>query len=251
MANYKCPISFFDYDRISDTLMYFDEVYTLKFNVNLSRKRYGSEDRMFFSREVIYPSKFMNQDYSRTIRRDLNFFFSIDCKLDYRNSVVLRPADVYNLQSIIHDKVFPWLIGDKIKFGVTSDKKLILKGKYTEVKFIIDEYKYLSFIPIVIEYPDGTRTPGVRMFVNSPEVYTDYDTQKLVNFYQLLTHTDMYAVACSMINYVKMAPYGVNVYDTSGANEEAKPYQGTGEWNNTSINRNDSGGRNFFQKMKE
>lgn len=248
MGNYTCPISFFDYDRISDTLMYFDDIYTLKFNVNLSRKKFGSEDRVFFSREIVYPSKFMNQDYSRSIKRDLNFFFSIDSKLDYRNNVILRSSDVYTLQIIIHDKVFPWVIGDKIKFGVTSDQKLILKGRYTPVKYIIDEYRYLEFIPIVIEYPDGTRAPGIRMFINSPEVYTDFETQKLIQFYQLLVQTDMYAVACSLINYVKMQPYGVNVYDTQGANEEAKPYQGIGEWKNNQFSKNDNGGKNFFQK---
>ena len=250
MGNYHCPISFYDYDRISDTLLYFDDVYSLRFVVNLSRKKYGSNDRVFFSREIVYPSKFMNQDNSRTIKRDLNFFFSIDSKIDYRNSVVLRPPDVYTLQYIIHEKVLPWVIGDKIKFGFTSDKKLILKGRFSEERCVMDEYRYLGFIPIVIEYPDGTRAPGVRMYVNSPETFVDYETHKLIHFYQLLANTDMYAVACSLINFVKSAPYGVNEFNTNGANEEAKPYQGLGEWKNDRYNKPDNGGKSFFQKKE-
>ena len=39
---------------------------------------------------------------------------------------------------------------------------------------------------------------------------------KFMGFYNILSKTDMYSVACALTNYVKTPPYGVNVYTNQG-----------------------------------
>ena len=205
-------IQFQDYDRISDLLLYLSDTITLNFTVALSRK---SKDggRAFFQYESEYDSKYIGQLKSRSIKRQMNFYFTIDNKNDFGNGFILRPQDVIIVLKVIEDQLLPLYFDPKKRIYKVIENKLIIKGEFNPIVYAQSEYKFISFVPIVCEYNDGFKE-GVRLTVNSD--YVDIDIDKLMGFYYILKNTDMYSVACSMVTYVKQPPYGVNTFKGGG-----------------------------------
>lgn len=209
-------INFSDYDRITDVLMYLSNEITLNFTVTLSRKN-KSGQRMFFQFETEYSSKYIGTDVARSIKRNMNFYFVIDNKTFFAGGFILKPQDVIILLKIIEDQIIPWYFGTKRIFSLTKDgSKLIIKGKFHPIYYTQSQDKYLRFDPFVYTYEDETCKEGIRMYLNSDSDWVDMDIDKFMGFYYILKNTDMYSAACSMTNYVKCPPYGVNVFRQAG-----------------------------------
>ena len=154
-------IQFTDYDRITDILMYLSNNITLNFNVVLSRKDKTGK-RSFFHYETEYPSKYLGVNTGRGIKRNMNFYFTLDNKNDFANGFILRPQDVMLLNMLIEKQVLPWFF-DPIKriFSITKDgERLIIKGEFEPINYTQSEYKYISFVPIIYTYEDGTFKPN-------------------------------------------------------------------------------------------
>lgn len=225
--NKNSPIEFLDYDRISDILIYFSQDISLKFNVHLGKKDKDGH-RRFFHRETRYQSKYSNVGPVVSIKRDMNFYFSIDDNRNYLNGVMIGIQDIYLFKMLVDTNILPWFIGNKNIFGThPDDGSIIIKGKWKPQQFILSDYKYLEFMPIVLLYDDEKSNYGIRMIINNPENFVDMDLNKFLAFYTILTTTDMYAVASSMIDYVKNGPYGINMYnmvDDNGYNKPTKNF---------------------------
>lgn len=219
------PIHFYDYDKISDTLMYFSNDVTLKFNVVLAKKTSGGS-RKFFSREVVYNNKNYNgNDLVGSVKRDLNFYYSIEIYQDFKSSVVLRPNDVALLQMVLNRSILPWYVGNKRIFGLSPENKMSIRGKWSEIKFNLSDYKYMSFLPIVFGYGDETDAEGIRIVLNSPSTFVDTDINSFMKFYYIICNTDMYACANSMINYLTaQESQGINQYQFDGSRSSIKDY---------------------------
>ena len=214
MANH---IDFTDYDRVVDNIFYFTQNISMSFTVVMSRKNQSNNHRMFFQYETEYSSKYSDTNIGRSIKRNINYYYTIDNKNDFANGFILRPQDVELMCMVIGNQIMPWLIGNKRIFGITKDKsRLIIKGEFSPVIYAQSEYKYLKFVPIVVTFEDGTYKEGIRMYLNSDSEFADMDLDKFLGLYHILRTTDMYAVACSMLNYAKMPPYGVNTFRMSG-----------------------------------
>ncbi len=212
------PIVYLDYDRISDILIYFSKEITLKFNVSLANKDKDGR-RRFFHREAIYQSKYSNVGEVISIKRELNFYFSIDDSRNFQNGVMIGVQDVFLFKILADKNIIPWYIGNRSIFSTSPDDgSIILTGKYKPQQFVLSDYKYLEFLPIVIRYEDGKTSFGVRMNINNPENYVDMDLNKFLAFYHIITNTDMYVAACSMVNYVKTQPYGINTFSFESNN---------------------------------
>lgn len=204
-------ILFVDYDKITDIIMYFNSTVTFNFSVNLSRKNKNNEVVNYHS-ECKYTSEYLNKDcYS--IKRVIDCYFLINDMKDYKNSIIIRPKDIIMLKMLISDMIIPWFIGSKRVFSFDNNKRLILKRKYHRAQFPVSDYKYISFIPIVLDYEDGTTKEGIRMELNSSDNYIDLDINKFLEFYYFISETDMYNAAINLLNYIVSVPHGVNMYD--------------------------------------
>ena len=232
-------IDYTEYDRITDTLMWLSDNISLNFTVGLSRKTKTGE-RAFYH----YETKYGSDKYGtplRSIKRQISYAFTIDCKDDFLAGMMLRPQDVELIVRIIDKKVFPWYFGDnkQLAFKVIDDK-LVLK-EFTPVPFVQDS-KWLSFQPAIYVDPyTELESRGIRM-----ELYSGYSwimpIDKFMGFFHIISTSDMYGIACNMCNYVKMQPYGVNVYSNQGLGASPNGSNSTVDeaWKNITMNMNNN-----------
>lgn len=238
-------VQFQDYDRIVDILMYLSKDITLNFNVNLSKKSVNNE-RMFFHYETEYNSKYYGVDKGHTIKRNMVYFFTLDDKTNFLNSFIMRPQDVALILLGIDQNVLPWFMGKTRIYSIIEDK-LVITGKFKSFDYIENENKYISLHPLVISYEDGTFKEGVRIYINTQSVYVDIDLDKFMGFYYTLKNTDMYSVACSMVTYVKTAPYEVNTFRLAGLGGGMVQDR----WNEGETINNSKGTNDFLNSVKK
>lgn len=241
----ESPIMYLDYDRISDVLLYLTTNITLKFNVKLSfADKFGH--RKSFHRESVFESKFSNVKDGYNIKRDVSFYWSIDDASNFNNGIMITIKDIFFFKLFVENKILPWYIGKTCIYGTSpDDNKIIIKGKFKPEQFVLSDYKYMEFIPIVLNYDNGRTTDyGIRIIINNPNNFIDINFNTFVAMYQLIAFTDPYAVASSMINYVKMPPYAQNVFDVraGGYVEETIVDKGRYGGNSGSV-------KNFFDKI--
>ncbi len=204
-------MDFTEYDRITDTLMYLSDNLSLNFTVSLSRKSKTGE-RLFYQ----YESKYGSDKYGvplRSIKRNMNFSFVLDCKNDFTSGILLRPQDVELLVRLIELRVLPWFLSENTSvFKVIDDKITIMQ--YEPVSYVQDN-KYISFEPDIAIDRNELENRGIRITIQSGE-FAIVPVDQFMGFYNILRNTDMYAVACSMCNYAKTKPYGINVFTSQG-----------------------------------
>lgn len=236
-------IDFTDYDRITDTLYWLSSNITLNFTVTLSKgDKFGKRNHFHYESE--YQSKYSDVQKARSIKRNMNFYFTLDNKNDFANGFILRPQDIYFLSESIKKIIYPWFFGDSRIYGIVDDK-LYIKGTYVPLTYAQNDYKYISFVPIIFKNEDGSFREGIHMYLNNESEFADMDIDKFFGFYQIISTTDMYSVACSLINYVKIPPHGVNIFRPVGL--------GSGGGITTNDNWNDNkpvSAKNFLNNLK-
>lgn len=199
-------ISFMDYEKISDDLCFLGRGIILRFNVQLAHKN-KDKTRDYSIKEFRYSSsKYINKNNLITVRRSFDYYLSIDISNDFANSVIIKPKDMFNLQSKLN-AVCNWF---STLFKI-KDGKLIISGKFKNIKVsnLIDN-KYIEFEPVVINYEDNTCTSGVRIYVNSSDIFADIDVDKFMGIVYTITKLDMYQCALSIIASIPFEP-GQNV----------------------------------------
>ena len=202
--------NFLFYDRITDTIMYLSDSIMLEFIVVLGYKK-KDNTKAFFHSEWEKISSYRLEDVSRTIRRrPKRFYYSLTVRDSFDASIALKPEDVYILNKTIDDKVLPWFFGNTRIFDIIEDK-LIIKGEYKPYIYPQSEYKYLTIVPVVLDMGNGQYKEGVRMYLSSKNIFCDITIDTFLGFIFILKNTDMYNLCSSMMNYVKMAPYGINM----------------------------------------
>ena len=225
----KEAIYFFeDYEKISDTLMYFDRTHILKFNVSLATKDKEGH-RWFFHKESVYNNdKYTdpNRDLV-SIRRNMTFYFSIDDTEDYKRGILIGIQDKPFLLQLM-DNVISWFTTNPI-FDIKEGSYHIL-GEYEPQAYIFNGGKSLEFYPVVLDYGAGQTDCGVRLCINGHETFIDLDFKRFMIFYTILKETDMYGTACSILAYMMASPGGINSTKVSN--------YGQG-----------SGGNSFFDKL--
>ena len=211
MAEKINPIFFIDYDKISDTIMWFNQNYTLKFNVILKRRtKEGAEYPFHSEYKSLNPKS--DKEYL-SISRSFNFYFSIDNRINFNNGIMLRPNDIELLSMVIQNNIYPWFSGKTSVFGTDDQGKRVLKGKVKDIAFPLSDQKYISFRPILIEYDNGQSSEAIRIVINKEEDFFDITINKFMEFAYYIIHTDMYTAATNLLTYVKTKPYLVNYKD--------------------------------------
>lgn len=207
-------MQYWDYDKVTDTLLYLSSSVILEFTLLLSRKNKNGK-RTFFHSEVEYDSNYINEMKSRNINRYMKYFFVINDKKDYTCTLALNQGNVFFLLKTIETKIFPWFFGDNNIFQ-ENDGKLEICGKYDVVCYIQSEYKSISFEPSVVETYNNKLAEGIRITLcnsNDPILIT---LDKFIEFYSILKNTDMYNVASTMAVYAKCGPYNIYPYKING-----------------------------------
>ena len=209
-------IIFSEYERMEDQVYWLSPNISLVFVVTMAKKGTNNE-KVFFHYETEYTSNFVGSQTGRSIKRNLGFYFVFRNKNDFFNSIIMRPQDVFIFTMLIEKKVLPWFFGNKDQriFSVVEDK-LFITGKFNKVLYAQSESKWITIEPIVMEYSDNLCKEGVRMCFNYNDEYIDIDIDKFVGLFYILKNTDMYSVACSMLSYAKIPPYGINIYKGKG-----------------------------------
>jgi hypothetical protein len=207
----KDAITFVDYDRITDKILWLSQSMSLTFVVSLASKDKQGARRSFYY-ETEYNSNYIGSKTGRSIKRNIMSYYFIIETSSFGKSFVIKPRDVYYLTNAIDKNVLPWFFGDKRIFSIKDDKLKITKS-FNPLLYQTDEYNYLSINPISLENETGYKE-GTRIEVNGE--YADIDIDKFIDFYYILLNTDMYNAACELINFVKIEPYGTNIYKPSG-----------------------------------
>ena len=233
-------ISFTDYDRITDQVIWLSPTLSLNFTVTLSSKDKAGNRRSFvFENE--YQSKYFGVDKARSIKRNMNFYYVIDDRNDFGNGVIFRTHDVYYFSQLLENRVIPWFFGDT-RIYEEKERKLVISGNFEHVIYQPDEYKYIKIDPIVFTLDNNSFKEGVRLEINRPDNIVDLIIDKFFDIYYIFKNTDMYGVACSMLNFVKTAPYGVNIFKPTGLGGGYNPNDGWTDDKNDKIDDNIQGG---------
>ena len=190
--------------------MWLSDNVSLNFTVSFSRKGKSGE-RVHYHSEYVYGSDKFGGDL-RSIKRSMSYAFVLDVRTDFVAGMMLRPQDVELLTRLIDAKVLPWILMSSA-FAV-KDGQLILT-QYEPVIYA-QETKSLTFEPAIFVDPRSElESRGIKMTLLSGD-YWILSADQFMGFYNILTKTDMYAVAAAMCNYVKMEPYGVNAFVNKG-----------------------------------
>ena len=226
-------IDYTEYERITDNLMWLSDNVSLNFTVSFSRKGKSGE-RIHYHSEYVYGSDKFGGDL-RSIKRTMNYAFVIDVRTDFVAGMMLRPQDVELLTRLIDAKVLPWILMSTA-FAV-KDGQLILT-QFEPVVYA-QETKSLTFEPAIFVDPRSElETRGIKMSLLSGDSWI-LSADQFMGFYNILTRTDMYAVAAAMCNYVKMQPYGVNEFVNKGLGAQPiNPSSGDSSKRNGFFNNN-------------
>ena len=207
------PLTFLDYDKISDIIMYLSKEVTVKFNVSLASKSQEGQ-RLHYHQEFEYGSKFNNRSNGYSVRRNFDYYISIDVKNDYESGIMIKPANMIMLRLKLN-QVAQWFT----KLFVIKDDRLVIVGKFEPIMMNISEYKAIKFLPQVIQFEDGAFKEGVRMILNSEEsVYVDLTIDKFMELYYFIDSVDMYNCAIVLLNYFGAPEPGTNMFSMDGGN---------------------------------
>lgn len=236
------PFTFVNYDKISDNLLWLGytgnrESVNLKFVVDLVKQdQYGNE-RHFHSESKFFSKKFNRN--SQSINRSYSCYFVINSGFE-NLGCVLRPSDIQILNMLIDNNIMKWFIGDTRIFKMDNNIMRVV-GEYNPVTLPLSERSYLRFSPIIINYEESNSfKEGIRLEINSKDVCCDITLDKFMDFVYIIKNTDMITLAATMINYVKIPPYNVNIYNGSS-------YDNNGGGSLNGMKSNGKSG-NFFDK---
>lgn len=201
------------HDRIKDILMYFNDTITLTFVTQLSRTTQSGQ-RRFYQYEVEKASGIRGEPPTYNITRGMRFFFNIDFKNDFMSNISLMPRDVQMLTDIINSKVLPWFQANSGEYAYQIINDTLVVTEYKPVLYTQSEIKYIGFEPSVMIDRDEKYNFAVTLNFSGKYV-VQITLEKFMDFVYLI-HSDMYNAACSLCNYVKIQPYGVNIFRPFG-----------------------------------
>ena len=205
-------LTFLDYDKISDNLMFLGRNVSLNFNVSLAYKTPEGSRRHFHS-EYRYKSKYNDVSNVCSVKRTFDYYLTIDVKGDMDNSIMIRTSNMIMLKLKLA-KVAEWFT---TLFKVKNDRLCII-GDYENISMLLPANKAIVFEPVIINYEDETCKEGVRLFINNNEIYTDLTIDRFMELWYLIDNLNMYQSAIVLLNYMHSDLVGINLYDMTSRN---------------------------------
>ena len=190
-------VSYINYEKISDQMMFLGNNVNLKFNIKLAKK--GTDNRRYhFHKEYAYSSNYINADSVITIKRDFEYFLSIESLKDKEFFCMITVNDILLLRSILRN-VSHWLDGT-IKTFAIKNNKLIVLGKHEPITMPLCTGKTLSFEPTVIVNINDVQSQGIKMGIDN--IYTNIAANTFMGFIYLINSINMFEAAQIMLNYI-------------------------------------------------
>ena len=202
-------INYTDFDRISDTILFLDNIHTLDFVTRLSGKDKNGYRRFYEFESQYQSNQYLGTDIGRSIKRNMSFYYVITNKTLFTGGITLRVNDVFILHTLIQNNILPWFFGSTRIFK-EKNKRLVIIGEYKPVLYTKDNQNWINFDPIVMEYEDGGFKEGIRMTINSNDDFIDLNIDRFLELYGCLNYQNMYLQAEAQCNYAKTAPYLAN-----------------------------------------
>jgi hypothetical protein len=200
-------VSFLDYDKISDDLIWFSKDIVLRFNVRLSYKTQSGERRHYLN-EIKYDSRYSNYGKVLTVRRHFDYYLSLDVKYEFESSVLIKAKDMLNVRARL--KLASKWFSDGV-FGKDKKKKLHVIGSPKPIRITNLSGKYLELQPTIITYDNGDQIEGVRVILNELS-YADINVDRFMEWVYLMNSMDMYGCAIGLVNYIR-PDLGKNVFN--------------------------------------
>lgn len=212
----KEPIDFFMVDKISDDVYVISSNAVLKFNVALSKINGGK--RYHYHKEFEYPVEGVSEVKSlATIRRTFDYYLSIEnpVKDSKGNKAFIRigPTEYFLLKKAL-EEVISWFTDKKYEnLFARYNGKLVLTNPTPSRRInSLPMQKYIEFVPIILDkgIANADKEPGIRMFLSSPENYTDFGVDRLMGLYYSVSTFNMYLSATNLVNYLGRPDFGTN-----------------------------------------
>ncbi len=199
-------IVYHDYEKISDDLCWIGYKCVLRMNVKLGSK--GTDGtRYHFHKEFQYVSNYSDRPKLVSIRRSFEYFLSIE-KTDIKESIMITIKDILLLRMKMN-QVFKWFSDKTFAY---KNKQMIILDKKKPIVIPVTGNKYIKFEPAVIVGQDERQIQGVRLSLNSDDVYADMTVDTYAGFLYIINTIDMYNAAQNMINYLGRPDFGTNIY---------------------------------------
>lgn len=251
------PITYSQYEKISDDLYTLGYNTILRFNVCLSKKGKDNNTRYSFHKEYKYNSDKYN-DSLITIRRSFDYYLSIENIIMSefgKEFIMIRLEDMFYIKQQIQEAM-RWFTDANIKIYAIKDKKLIMLGKVEPIVIsglVMD--KYISIEPIIYETEMIKATPGVRIYLSSDGNYVDMTTNKFMGFAYLIDSINLYESAQLLLNYIGRPEPGYNLKNFEEDNnmneilnnDYEDGFMVVKKGNNRKINK----GKSFFDRIED
>lgn len=200
-----------DYDKLSDDLYYLGNGIILRFNVILAKKREDGT-RNYFHHEYMYDSKYTDNDKVITMRRNFDYYLTIEKPSDFAQSIQIRLHHMIALRAKLRE-VSKWFTDSKT--FIINRGKLTIQGKPPQITITgFSSGKCLSFDPIIIDDKvSGMQQPGVRLVMNNSDLFTDIPIDYFYGLFYLIDSFNMYQSAQLLVNYLGRPNYGDNLVE--------------------------------------
>lgn len=220
------PMEFMKYDKISDDVYTLGPNTVLRFNVSLS-KITSDGKRYHYYKEFEYQSRASNQDTLITVKRNYDYYLSIenvqknrttDDKAFIRIGIQEYPkfrAQLEVVYSWFHSKEFKRLFArNKGKLVLTSPVPEDAINGYPQNKFI-------RFVPTIIDKGEGKDRlePGIEMDLSSYDNYVLMNYDRFMGLYYLIANFSMYQAAQNLVGCLGL-PEGLNRFNMGSAGAE-------------------------------
>lgn len=212
------PMEFFKVDKISDEVFSMSFNVSLRFNVSLSRTS-SNGVRTHYHKEYEYPSKTNDVPSLVTIKRNFDFYLSIETlqKDANGNKTFIRIGpNEYMLFKKGLEEALSWFNSSKHKNLWAKNKgEIILMPPIPE--FTVSNLpmgKYLTFTPTIIDrgIAKADKEPGIRIYLGSDDEIVDMTIERFMGMYYLISCFNMYQSAIELINYLGRPEFGANRY---------------------------------------
>lgn len=216
--------NFIDYDAISDKILWFDNNFSLSFTVKLTRKDKNG-NRSHFHREYVYSSQYINSDQSISIKRNYDYFLSIE-DIKRTTYIQIRVNDMIMLKMIITNIVTQltdeslWAIkGNKLIKKNTGQQPLMLSNLVMN--------KWISFECIPLLDFENRWSKGVRMTLSDQSIFVDMTIDTFMGFAYIIDSFNMVQQSAIMVNYINSpGVYGANRSNIEETAEQINGFSG-------------------------
>ena len=208
-------VSFLDYDKISDDLIWFDKDIVLRFNVKLA-SRMSDGKRRHYLKEISYKAKnYVDKDKVLTVRRHFDYYLTFDVKYEYESSIMVKAKDILNIRARL--KMATKWFSDGA-FGKDRKGKLHVVGSPSPIDITNLCGKYIRLEPTIVTYDNGDQIEGVRLILNG-ERQVDISVEKFMEMVYIIGSIDMYNCAIGLVNYIK-PDLGKDVYEIQSGTDD-------------------------------